>query len=66
MWRKQRVLAEVQSRQHHDGWLGRVDDAERLTALTAAGWKAIEITARALNEGARLERDLRTLLALPL
>lgn len=62
MWRRQQVLAEVQSRQHHDGWLGRVDAAERLTALTAAGWKAVEITARALAEGTRLERDLRALL----
>jgi hypothetical protein len=65
MWRKQKVLAEMQSRRHHDGWLGRVTDAERLTALTAAGWQAIPITARALNEGDALERDLRSLLSLP-
>jgi hypothetical protein len=66
LWRKQKVLAEMQSRRHHDGWLGRLADAERLTALTAAGYQAIQITARALNEGTRLERDLRAVLALPL
>jgi hypothetical protein len=65
LWRRHRVLAEVQSRQHHDGWLSRLADADRLTAFQAAGW-AIQITDRARREGTRLERQLRSLLALPL
>src|SRR5262249_43417059 len=56
LWRKPKVLAEVQSKAHHDGWLSRLADADRLTAFQAAGWQAIQITDRALREGTRLER----------
>jgi very-short-patch-repair endonuclease len=62
MWRRQKVLAEVDSKKHHDNWSQHQSDMARHTALAALGWVTVHVTARALAEGRALERDLRALL----
>jgi predicted transcriptional regulator of viral defense system len=62
MWREQRVIAEVDSRKHHNDWAQRQRDNARHTALAAQDWKTVRVTAHALAESNALERDLRALL----
>jgi Transcriptional regulator, AbiEi antitoxin len=63
MWRAQRVIAEVDSKKHHDNWAQRVTDMARHTALAALDWRTVYVTADALAEGYALERDIRLALS---
>jgi hypothetical protein len=59
IWRNQRVIAEVDSKKHHDNWAQRTSDMARHTALAALDWRTVYVTAYALGESYALERDLR-------
>jgi predicted transcriptional regulator of viral defense system len=59
LWRDQKVIAEVDSKRHHDNWAQRTSDMARHTALAALGWRTVYVTKAALTEGYALERDLR-------
>ena len=63
LWRERRVFAERDGRAAHDTSAAFERDRARDRALTAAGWRVIRITWRALHEApATLAADLRAIL----
>jgi hypothetical protein len=63
LWRAAKVIAEIDSKKHHDNWAQRTSDMARHTALAALGWRTIYVTKAALTEGDALERDLKRALS---
>ena len=61
LWRDQRVIVELDSREFHDTAAAFEADRERDRKLAAAGWRVIRITWRHLSDP-RLVADLRALL----
>jgi hypothetical protein len=65
VWRKQRLIVELDGHASHHTRAAFEDDRARDRALTIAGWRVIRITWRQLRgEPAALARDLRRALAL--
>jgi hypothetical protein len=66
VWRRQRVIVELDGHASH-GTAGAFErDRVRDRALLAAGWRVVRVTWRQLDrDGARLAADLRSLLGLP-
>jgi very-short-patch-repair endonuclease len=64
VWRRQKVIAELDSRSVHDTPTAFESDRARDRRLAVRGWRPIRITWRAMHdEGRELESDLRVLLA---
>src|SRR3954452_7969265 len=64
LWRAQRLIVELDGRAAHDSSSAFETDRRRDSALAAAGWRVVRITsARIHTDGARLAKELRTLLA---
>jgi very-short-patch-repair endonuclease len=63
MWRRERVIAEIDSKKHHDNWAQRTRDMARHTALAALDWRTVYVTKAALAESYALERDLKRALS---
>jgi very-short-patch-repair endonuclease len=65
LWRKARLIVELDGRVAHVRELAFEDDRARDRALTAAGWRPIRITrAQLRGDPDGLEADLRALLGL--
>ncbi len=64
MWRRQRLIAELDSREHHGDWVTQRADRARDRALASAGWRTTRITYGDLAQHpASLAADLRGILA---
>lgn len=65
VWRRERIVAELDSRAFHDAQQAFESDRARDLVLSAAGWRPIRVTSRMLHRSrSDLERDLRRLLGL--
>jgi hypothetical protein len=63
LWRRQRLVAELDSRTFHQTAAAFEEDRRRDRALTTAGWRVVRITSRQLVKGREaLVADLRGLL----
>ena len=59
LWRKARLVAELDSRTFHQTVAAFETDRERDRALNAVGWRTIRVTSRHLDQGRRaLAADL--------
>jgi G:T-mismatch repair DNA endonuclease (very short patch repair protein) len=66
LWRRERVIVELDSRTYHHTDLAFERDRRRHRMLEAAGWRTAQVTWRQLHdEPAELEADLRRLLSAP-
>ena len=66
LWRKARLVAELDSRTFHQTVAAFETDRERDRALNAVGWRTIRVTSRHLDQGRRaLAADLHRLLGAP-
>lgn len=65
LWRRQRVIVELDGSRAHRTRVAFEADRERDRRLQVAGWQVLRITWRQLNDPAPLLRDLRQLLASP-
>jgi very-short-patch-repair endonuclease len=64
IWRARRLIVELDGRAAHDSASAFESDRARDSALAAAHWCVVRITnARMRNDGARVARELRALLA---
>lgn len=64
LWRRQRVIVELDSRAWHDTGVAYERDRERDRALQARGWRVVRVTWRQLHEDpAGVARDLSAILA---
>lgn len=63
LWRRSRVIVEVDGRSTHDTVERFESDRERDRCLSAHGWHPVRVTDRALRAPGRLARDLDLLLA---
>jgi very-short-patch-repair endonuclease len=63
LWRKQRVIIELDGRDAHDSTPAFESDRARDLALLVAGWKTGRVTsARMRRDGHALARELRAIL----
>lgn len=65
IWRRQRLIVELDSRKHHDNWPAAERDAAKRRALSAAGWTVVVATWRQIHDrrrAAELAADVRHLL----
>jgi hypothetical protein len=63
VWRKQRLIAELDGHRAHGTRSAFEDDRERDRRMQVAGWRVVRITWRQLNRPESLARDLRRLTA---
>jgi very-short-patch-repair endonuclease len=64
VWRKAKLIVELDGRDAHDSTPAFESDRERDAALTAALWRVVRVTSRRMRtDGRRLAGELRTLLA---
>lgn len=59
LYRKERLVIELDSHRWHDGQLARAEDRERTAALEAAGWRVMRFTSDELKH--RPERAMQRL-----
>jgi very-short-patch-repair endonuclease len=63
VWREHKVIVELDGRDAHDNTAAFESDRARDTALAAAGWRVIRVTARRMRSDAKsLARELRAIL----
>ena len=63
VWRRPRLIVELDSRAHHADWAAAERDREKDLALTRHGWTVVRVTARMLSLGrASLRADLEALI----
>lgn len=63
LWRRQRIVVEVDGRSTHDNGARFDSDRERDRRLAAHGWRPVRVTASQLARPGRLREDLQMLLA---
>jgi very-short-patch-repair endonuclease len=62
LWRKQRLIVELDGGEAHGTRVAFESDRERDRRLQAAGWRVVRVTWRQLDDPAALLQDLSTLL----
>lgn len=63
LWRKQRLILELDGHEAHGTRAAFEGDRERDRRLQAAGWTVVRATSRQLNEATGLARDIHAILA---